>query len=1037
MKSVKYKFGVKLLVLICVVMSLLAIAPKNRVLAADPDEDDVFGSVLLTPITKLLTGLGDGIMDVLHSNILEQGETIIKLDGDAQTWWQQHGASVIGILLGLAIGITFAVVTFGAGSAIISGMAAGIGAKLTGVSFIIKTVLTSTALVAGTSIGITGVARFIDSAYLSNDIYVPVFNLTPEEIFANKIWAFDINFFNPNKYTKDFKIQNTIDTPISEEKAKEIGKEIDNAIEWVGNGVGSYSDIIKSENINNFNEIIKVLNSEIKKYEGAEITETSKHKIDIKTSLVKASPITSSGYAEAYSESTYEAIINISQKTDKYTNTFSITVEYVKRHKRDDEAVNNTVVRAEVKGIAQDNLQTGVTTDSTAQQLKDVVSEWYYILRNIAIIVTLLLLIYSGIRIVAGSTAGEKAKYKERIIDWVVSICLIFFMQYIMVFSIEINEKFVELVDSTNGLKGVIKIIQLNTENHINVVKEHELLKDYLITDKDGVPPYGEEELSGMNFLEWPTNIAGGLRIEQQLINEGTANWIGYSLCYLVVVAYTVFFIWTYLRRVLYMAFLTMIAPLVAMTYSLDKITDGKAQAFNSWIREYLFNLLIQPFHLILYTVLVSSAYELAGENALYALVAIGFMMPAEKLLRKFFGFEKAQTPGALGGAAGAALAMSGLQRIISFGNKDVSPEEEDSKDNNEIKYSNADAISPKGFFEDQIRDKYNDAQGENPGIAGGGRTLNVDIPGGGLFNANKPLSLEQDEIVVSGSKPRAPVGTVGDDGKIGLPPKITTVSPSGSSASALYSAGNPGTTSVKPGKKYTIGTSDVGVAKNDNGNSNPGLRRAAISGVSTYFRLQGQKQYKRMQKQRPIRSLLRGGAGLATGTFWGMAGLALAIASGDPSKLLQYTSAGAVGGWGIGKGVGGRVANAFSVDRNKVIEESKMAYYGENYKKAKLEEQKILFAKDENNISYLQKTLGVSRSDAIDILETTGATCLDSGIDNVEDVATMHLFNQEQAIINRIEMENIKLEKYVLEEVELEWENMELTADEKKKLEE
>ena len=114
------------------------------------------------------------------------------------------------------------------------------------------------------------------------------------------------------------------------------------------------------------------------------------------------------------------------------------------------------------------------------------------------------------------------------------------------------------------------------------------------------------------------------------------------------------------------MAFLTMIAPLVALTYPIDKINDGQAQGFNKWLKEYLFNLLLQPLHLLLYTILVSSAYELASTNVIYALVAIGFLIPAEKLMRGFFGFEKASTPGSMAGAvAGASLLNSGLQKLL------------------------------------------------------------------------------------------------------------------------------------------------------------------------------------------------------------------------------------------------------------------------------------------------------------------------------------------------------------------------------------
>ena len=113
------------------------------------------------------------------------------------------------------------------------------------------------------------------------------------------------------------------------------------------------------------------------------------------------------------------------------------------------------------------------------------------------------------------------------------------------------------------------------------------------------------------------------------------------------------------------MAFLTMIAPLVALTYPIDKMNDGKAQAFNMWFKEYIFNLLIQPLHLILYMVLIGSAMTFASQNLIYAVVAIGFMTPAEKLMRKFFGFEKAGTPGMFAGPAGAALMMGGINKLL------------------------------------------------------------------------------------------------------------------------------------------------------------------------------------------------------------------------------------------------------------------------------------------------------------------------------------------------------------------------------------
>ena len=48
-------------------------------------------------------------------------------------------------------------------------------------------------------------------------------------------------------------------------------------------------------------------------------------------------------------------------------------------------------------------------------------------------------------------------------------------------------------------------------------------------------------------------------------------------------------FTWIYIKRAITVAFLTLMAPLVAITYPIDKINDGQAQAFDRWLKEYIF----------------------------------------------------------------------------------------------------------------------------------------------------------------------------------------------------------------------------------------------------------------------------------------------------------------------------------------------------------------------------------------------------------------------------------------------------------------
>lgn len=129
-----------------------------------------------------------------------------------------------------------------------------------------------------------------------------------------------------------------------------------------------------------------------------------------------------------------------------------------------------------------------------------------------------------------------------------------------------------------------------------------------------------------------------------------------YELLLLVVMIYTVIFAVKYLKREFTIIFLILLGPISCITYPIDKISDGKAQAFNKWFAEFLYQVIIQPFHLLIYTVLISSAVQLADDNLLYSIVCFTVMMPAEKFIKEMFGFkDKLGSPlGAL--ATGAAM---------------------------------------------------------------------------------------------------------------------------------------------------------------------------------------------------------------------------------------------------------------------------------------------------------------------------------------------------------------------------------------------
>lgn len=247
--------------------------------------------------------------------------------------------------------------------------------------------------------------------------------------------------------------------------------------------------------------------------------------------------------------------------------------------------------------------------DENWLNIRKVISQWYQILRMVAIIGLLSVLIYTGIKIIISSNAKDKAKYKEMIINWFIGVILAFSMHYIMMFILSVIEEIMGLFENITG------VIEVNAGGNI-----------------------------------FKTNLIGFARFQMQ--QKLFSAKVGHLIMYTALVVYTFKFTFVYLKRVLRMAFLTMISPIIALTYPIDKM-EGEAKGFNSWIKEFIFNALLQPVHYILYYILVSTSLTLAARNPIYGIVVLAFMSQAERLLKRIFGFEKANQ-GAVGGIAGA-----------------------------------------------------------------------------------------------------------------------------------------------------------------------------------------------------------------------------------------------------------------------------------------------------------------------------------------------------------------------------------------------
>ena len=858
MKNLKDTKTFKRIIIAIIIITIFSFFFSNKVEA----KDSFYGGKLLNPVVDLIVFAGDGLNNLVHAVIYKQSSTIINVD---------MISNVLEVISTVLVGVVITVVVAAACVATAGAIApflAGLGLSAISAGSIV-------ALSIGT--GVVGTALF-NSNLLPDDFKIPVYQISPEEIFSNRVNLFDVDFFNPN------------------------------------------TDIVAKDKYGN----------EIKDSEG---------------------------------------------KT--------------------------------------------IQIESTAKILRGVVSNWYTILRDISIVALLSVLVYTGIRILLSSTSGDKAKYKQMLLDWIVAICLLFVMQYIMSFSNMVVERLIKVVSSS----------QANTQYTAVIQDENGKIEKKL--KKDGM---WDDSLKDGDKIYWPTNLMGMFRIQAQYAKKENASYAGHAIMFVVLVFFTIYFIFTYLKRVIYMAFLTIIAPLVALTYPIDKMNDGKAQAFNMWLKEYIFNLLIQPLHLLLYTILVTSAFKLASESSIYSLVVLGFMIPAEKLMRKFFGFEKAQTPGLLAGPAGAAATMGIMNKILGKAphgkqGKNSGGSSSSSKDSGNSKIHYADSLNSDALYGGKNDDgniefaKNNDNPIEDPNMLNQENPQNNDnntLNGGNSpeNSGTSPYSSQYSNNGTKGTLPNSGENIRFNSGVSGNNQSPNVATGQTPIEDKIYGFGrNVGQGVSGTGIRFARNTKDAfnGIqfgqgfnnARNRVSNSRP-MRtiknsrtyNAGKAAAKYYGQGMKEKMIDKINNSHPIKSTIRTAAAVGLGATAGGIALAAGVAGGDPNKAVQYTVAAATAGYATGKGISGTVTDAITIEGTKEAFEE--AYYGpEQIREKQIQERQRQVQKDSNKRKELEMRLK-SKEKADEAMKMVAPACVRYDLDNANEIAAVYNQVKQGEDINR-----------------------------------
>lgn len=261
-------------------------------------------------------------------------------------------------------------------------------------------------------------------------------------------------------------------------------------------------------------------------------------------------------------------------------------------------------------------------------QLRNGVRMWYYIIRNIAIMVMVVILMYVAIRMLLNiytSSAEDKARYKEMMIAWVKALSTLVVMHIIIYTVIAFN------TDIINTIKDVAHIDDPRLQN-LNVI----LL---------------ERALDIRLSISFPATIL-----------------------YVLVTYLTVQYFFLYLKRFILVLILIISGPFIILKTAYESTGKSVSKAYSKWLYDLMINVMEQSLHALFYALFVKNLFEGAMTNLIGFLLfwfVLKSMLKITTIVLKLFKFNS--KAGAIGSEPlehslnGLATVMVGLQTAKAY----------------------------------------------------------------------------------------------------------------------------------------------------------------------------------------------------------------------------------------------------------------------------------------------------------------------------------------------------------------------------------
>lgn len=223
----------------------------------------------------------------------------------------------------------------------------------------------------------------------------------------------------------------------------------------------------------------------------------------------------------------------------------------------------------------------------------------YVIVRNCSIAMMVFVLLYVGIRMALATIAKKRANYSRMLTSWFTGLCIVLFIHFLMYTVLFVNDKIVDVLLDVN-LTAATEIMGDTSES-------------LSLYDAIRTKAYSWDFYDGLIGL----------------------------IMYIFMVYFLIRYTFIYLKRMFSVYVLAIYGSVVGVRYAIDK-SNGKrvSSSLQRWLKDFMFNVLLQSIHCLIYVTLMSIAVKAALTSVgglILAVVICQFILKADKIFMKVF----------------------------------------------------------------------------------------------------------------------------------------------------------------------------------------------------------------------------------------------------------------------------------------------------------------------------------------------------------------------------------------------------------------